>query len=50
VSTFPGLLQLGRIGAVSALHGSGLGVNKLQAATVTLLLADVEGPTRLWET
>ncbi|MBO0879168.1 MAG: adenylate/guanylate cyclase domain-containing protein, partial [Mycobacterium sp.] len=50
MSTFPGLLQLGWIGAVSVLHGSGLGVNKLQAATVTLLLAHVKGPTRLWET
>ena len=27
-----------------------LGVNELPTGTVTLLLADVEGSTRLWET
>src|SRR6187397_2032169 len=33
-----------------ALNGSDLGVSELPTGTVTLLLADVEGSTRLWQT
>src|ERR1700751_1346534 len=36
--------------ADTALNGSDLGVSELPTGTVTLLLADVEGSTRLWET
>ncbi|MGY4653477.1 class 3 adenylate cyclase [Mycobacterium sp. URHB0021] len=32
------------------LNWSDLGVNELPTGTVTLLLADVEGSTRLWQT
>ena len=32
------------------LNWSDLGVSELPTGTVTLLLADVEGSTRLWET
>src|SRR5271166_730717 len=36
--------------ADTALNGSDLGVSELPTGTVTLLLADVEGSTRLWRT
>src|SRR4029077_14057687 len=36
--------------ADTALNGSDLGVSELPTGTVTLLLADVEGSTRLWQT
>src|SRR6478736_23412 len=36
--------------ADTALNGSNLGVSELPTGTVTLLLADVEGSTRLWQT
>src|SRR6478735_9135134 len=36
--------------ADTALNGSDLRVSELPTGTVTLLLADVEGSTRLWET
>jgi predicted ATPase/class 3 adenylate cyclase/DNA-binding CsgD family transcriptional regulator len=36
--------------ADTPLNWSGLGVNELPTGTVTLLLADVEGSTRLWQT
>src|SRR6201987_344181 len=35
--------------ADTALNGSDLGVSELPTGTVTLLLADVEGSTRLWQ-
>ncbi|MDT5138394.1 MAG: hypothetical protein QOD58_2656, partial [Mycobacterium sp.] len=35
---------------VDTLNWSDLGVNELPTGTVTLLLADIEGSTRLWET
>ena len=35
---------------MSATDWSELGVSELPTGTVTLLLADVEGSTRLWET
>lgn len=35
---------------VDTVNGGDLGVNELPTGTVTLLLADVEGSTRLWET
>ena len=34
----------------ATLNWSELGVNELPTGTVTLLLADIEGSTRLWET
>src|ERR1700752_3030240 len=36
--------------ADTALNGSDLGVSELPTGTVTLLLADVEGSTRVWQT
>jgi class 3 adenylate cyclase len=36
--------------ADTPLNWSDMGVNELPTGTVTLLLADVEGSTRLWET
>src|ERR1700740_3620858 len=36
--------------ADTAVNGSDLGVSELPTGTVTLLLADVEGSTRLWQT
>ena len=36
--------------ADTPLNWSDLGVSELPTGTVTLLLADVEGSTRLWET
>ena len=36
--------------SMSQLEWSELGVSGLPTGTVTLLLADVEGSTRLWET
>ena len=36
--------------ADTALNGSDLGVSELPTGTVTLLLADVEGSTQLWQT
>lgn len=38
------------LASMSQLEWSGLGVSGLPTGTVTLLLADVEGSTRLWET
>ena len=35
---------------INPLNWSELGVSGLPTGTVTLLLADVEGSTRLWET
>ncbi|MDQ1494585.1 MAG: hypothetical protein QOG69_1068, partial [Actinomycetota bacterium] len=39
-----------RLNTMSATAWSELDVNELPTGTVTLLLADVEGSTRLWET
>ncbi len=38
------------LASMSATDWSELGVSGLPTGTVTLLLADVEGSTRLWET
>ena len=38
------------LASMSQLEWSELGVSGLPTGTVTLLLADVEGSTRLWET
>lgn len=35
---------------LDTLNWSDLGVHELPTGTVTLLLADIEGSTRLWET
>ncbi len=37
------------LASMSEIEWSGVGVSELPTGTVTLLLADVEGSTRLWE-
>jgi predicted ATPase/class 3 adenylate cyclase/DNA-binding CsgD family transcriptional regulator len=44
------LVSMSRYAEMSPLSWSELGVSELPTGTVTLLLADVEGSTRLWET
>ena len=39
-----------KLASMSATEWSDVGVSELPTGTVTLLLADVEGSTRLWET
>jgi predicted ATPase/class 3 adenylate cyclase/DNA-binding CsgD family transcriptional regulator len=39
-----------KLASMSTTEWSGVGVSELPTGTVTLLLADVEGSTRLWET
>src|SRR6201993_5602669 len=41
--------EIERWAAAPPLNGSDLGVSELPTGTVTLLLADVEGSTRLWQ-